>query len=181
MMRNLMEKYYKELCPNIKKELSLKNIYQVPCVKKIVVSSGVGRYKEDKEIIKKFSDDFSLFCGQKPKINLSKKAVSAFKLRIGQPVGLTATLRGQRMYDFIERLTKVGMPRIRDFKGLKRKGFDKMGNHSFGVEEHTIMPEIKYDNVNQSFGFQVNIYINTSDAKTSELLLKNLGFPFEKS
>ena len=180
-MRNLMGKYYKEFRPNMKKELSLKNIHEVPRITKVVVSSGIGRYKEDEEIIKKFTNDFSIFCGQKPKINLSKKAVSAFKLRIGQPIGLTATLRGQRMYDFIERLTKVGMPRIRDFKGIRRKGFDKMGNHCFGVEEHTIMPEIKYDNVNQSFGFQVNIHTNTTDVKTSEILLKNLGFPFEKS
>lgn len=176
-----MKKYYTELRPIIKKELSLKNIHQVSCVKKIVVSAGIGRYKEDQDIIKKFTDDFSLFCGQKPKINLSRKSVSAFKLRIGQPVGLTATLRGQRMYDFIERLTKVGMPRIRDFKGLKKRGFDKQGNYSYGIEEHIIMPEIKYDNVNQSFGFQVNIYTNTKDIRSSEILLKNLGFPFEKS
>lgn len=180
-MRNLMKKYYKELRTNIKKELSLKNIHQVPRVEKIVVSSGVGHYKEDQKTIKKFADDFSLFCGQKPKINLSKISVSAFKLRLGQPVGLTVILRGQRMYDFIERLTKVGMPRIRDFKGLTRKSFDKNANYCFGVEEHTIMPEIKYDNVNQSFGFQINICTNTSDVKTSELILKHLGFRFEKS
>lgn len=179
-MKNLMKKYYKDLRPSMKKELLLKNIYEVPRVEKIVVSSGIGRYKEDQETIKKFSNDFSSFCGQKPKINLSKKSVSAFKLRVKQPVGLTVTLRGQRMYDFIERLTKIGMPRIRDFKGLKRKGFDKTANYSFGIEEHTIMPEIKYDNVNQSFGFQVNIYTGTKDVKLSEILFKKLGFPFEK-
>lgn len=179
-MSALREKFNKDIIHNMAKELGLKNINEVPKLEKIVVSAGVGRFKEDKELIKKISNDLMQITGQKPKINLSKKAVSAFKLRIGQPIGLTVTLRGERMYAFVERLTLSGMPRIRDFKGLKRSGFDGKGNYSLGVLEQTIMPEIKYDNVNNTFGFQVNIKISTENDRDSEMLLTCLGFPFEK-
>lgn len=180
-MNSLKEKYFKEIRPELVKKLSLKNIYQSPYVIKIVVSSKIGRIKEDEKAIKKISDDLALITAQKPKINLSKKSVSAFKLRVGQPVGLTVTLRGRRMYDFIERITKVGMPRIRDFKGLPKKGFDRNGNYCFGASEQIIMPEIKYDNVDQMFGFQVNIKTSTNDDNKARELLTMLGFPFEKS
>ena len=179
-MKNLAEKYTKEIRPELIKILSLKNISEAPRVTKIVVSTRIGRIKEDADAIKKIAEDLSLITGQKPKTNLSTKAVSAFKLRIGQPVGLTVTLRGNRMYDFMERLTKSGMPRIRDFKGLSRKGFDGKGNYSLGIVEHIVMPEIKYDNVNQTFGFQVNIITSTTDDKMAESLIYLLGFPFEK-
>ena len=179
-MKNLKEKYTSEISPSLKVELSYKNINQAPKIDKIVVSTGIGRIKEDKEAIKKISQDLAQITGQKPKTNLSRKAVSAFKLRIGQPVGLTVTLRGIKMYDFIERLTKSGMPRIRDFKGLSRAGFDNRGNYSFGTPEHIIMPEVKFDNIDQTFGFQINIKTTAKDSKSSEALLSRLGFIFEK-
>lgn len=173
-------KFEKNLYQNLGKKLGLKNPHQVPRVTKVVVSTGIGDIKEDKKAIDAVSSDMMAFCGQKPKINLSRKSVSAFKLRNNQPVGLTVTLRGRRMYDFLSRLTNVAMPRIRDFKGLSNKAFDGKGNYCVGISEHVIMPEIKYDTVNQSFGFQVNIRTTAKGDEQTKALLVELGFPFEK-
>ncbi len=179
-MSNSSYKIQADLNKRLSKKLGLKNPHQVPKVLKVVVSSGIGAIKEDQKAIKLVSEDLAAITGQKPKVNLSKKSVSAFKLRNGQPVGLTVTLRGKRMYDFLSRLTNVAMPRVRDFKGLSSKAFDGRGNFCVGMNEHVIMPEIKYDTVNQSFGFQVNIRTTARDNEQTKVLLTELGFPFEK-
>lgn len=179
-MNRLYQKFEKEIKPQLKKELKLSNINQIPRVEKIIVSVGIGRIKEDKELIKKVSTDIEKITGQRPIINVSNKSISSFKLRIGQPVGLSVTLRDRRMYDFIERFTRVGLPRIRDFKGLSEKSFDNHGNFSIGVNEHVIMPEIKFDDIEQTFGFQVNIKTTAEDSGKAKSLLESLGFPFEK-
>lgn len=173
-------KIREEAKKTLKKELSLSNINQVPEIKKVVISSGIGVHKEDKEAIKKITEEMRIFCGQAPKINLSRKSVSAFKLRLNQPVGLTVTLRGKRMHDFLYKLVSVALPRVRDFKGLKKSSFDGHGNYSIGIREHIIMPEVKYENADNVFGFQVNIFTSTKNDEQALSLLKLLGFPFER-
>lgn len=179
-MEKLFLKFNNKIKESIKLDLSLKNIYEVPEIDKIVVSCGIGDFKDDDKMVKKISDDISKITGLKPKINMSKKAVSSFKLRIGQPVGLTTTLRGEMMYDFLDRLINVAIPRVRDFRGLPLSSFDGHGNYCISVKEHTIFPEIKYEDVTITFGFQVNINTTTKNDNESKVLLKSLGFPFEK-
>ncbi|MFA4996447.1 MAG: 50S ribosomal protein L5 [Patescibacteria group bacterium] len=179
-MEKLVEKYNKVIIPELRKELSKKNIMEVPKLTKVVVSSGVGDFKEDDKAVAKISAELSKITGLKPKINRSRKAVSAFKLRIGQPVGLTATLRGEKMYDFLDRLVSVAFPRVRDFRGLSKKSFDGQGNYSIGIKDYSIFPEIKYEDVTTPFGFQVNIKTNCKNDEDARALLVKLGFPFEK-
>jgi len=179
-MSSDINKIENDLNQRLSKKLGLSNPHLIPQVSKVVISCGIGDIKEDKKAILSVSDDLTAFTGQKPKINLSKKSVSAFKLRENQPVGLTVTLRGRRMHDFLSRLTNIALPRVRDFKGLSNKSFDGKGNFSLGITEHVIMPEIKYDTVNQPFGFQVNIRTTASDNEKAKVLLCELGFPFEK-
>ncbi len=179
-MEKLIQKYNKEIAPKLKKELGLKNNFLIPKIIKVTVSAGIGDFKDDDAAIKKISDELAKITGQKPKLNLSKKAVSSFKLRIGQPVGLTVTLRGEKMYDFIDRLVSVALPRVRDFRGLSKKGFDGNGNYSIGIREYMIFPEVKYEEATRPFGFQVNIKTNTENDEQAKLLLSEIGFPFER-
>lgn len=179
-MGTVKEKFVTDTKPALMKSLGLSNIERTPKLLKVVVSSGIGKFKEDDKAILKIKKDIAIICGQTPKTNKSKKAVSAFKLRIGQPVGLTATLRGTKMYDFVYKLVNVALPRVRDFKGLSSGGFDDNGNYSIGIREHTIMPEIKYEDVSEVFGLQVNIHTTAKDKKECESLLFALGFPLEK-
>ena len=179
-MSDNRNKIEEKLTKSLMSKLGLSNPHQTPKVEKVVISSGIGAIKEDKNAIKTVSDDLLAITGQKPKINLSRKSVSAFKLRNNQPVGLTVTLRGDRMYAFLSRLTNIAMPRIRDFKGLSSKAFDGQGNFCVGISEHVIMPEIKYDTVNQAFGFQINIKTSAKNNEQAKALLVELGFPFEK-
>lgn len=179
-MLNSNNKIKKDLIKHLGQKLSFKNPHQAPRVFKVVVSCGIGDIKEDQKAIESVLRSLSVITGQKPMINLSKKSVSAFKLRINQQIGLTVTLRSGRMNDFLSRLTNVAMPRIKDFKGLSDKSFDGKGNYCMGVSEHVIMPEIKYDTLDQAFGFQVNICTTTDDNKKAKKLLCELGFQFEK-
>lgn len=179
-MEKLQEKFIKEILPQLKSELKLKNIHETPKIEKVVVSSGIGDFKEDDAMIKKAVNVFSKITGLMPKITKSRKAVSAFKLRIGQPVGLTTTLRGEKAYDFISRLVDITIPRIRDFRGLKLSAFDKNGNYSIGIKDSSIFPEIKLEDTLPSFGLQINIKTNVKDSGQTLILLKKLGFPFEK-
>ena len=180
-MLSQTKKFESDINNKVNAKLKLANYYQVPKITKVVISSGIGAIKEDKNLISAVSSDLALITGQKPKINLSKKSVSAFKLRNGQPVGLTVTLRGRRMYDFLSRLTNVAIPRIRDFKGLSEKAFDGKGNYCIGISEHIIMPEIKYDTTNQYFGFQINICTTAKNINEAKTLLAEIGFPFSQS
>lgn len=179
-MTELKDKFTKEIRPTLMKELGFSSIEATPKIVKIVVSSKTGRIKEDDKAVAKQQAELSTICGQFAKINKSKKAVSSFKLRIGQPVGLTCTLRSGKMYDFITRFVVTALPRVRDFKGLSLKGFDKNGNYTIGVTEHTIIPEIKYESVSNVFGFQINIHTTARNKEECYKLLQSLGFPFEK-
>lgn len=179
-MEKLIEKFNKTILSELKDELGKKNIMETPRLVKVVLSAGIGEFKEDDAAVNKISEELGKIAGLKPKINRSRKAVSAFKLRIGQPVGLTVTLRGKKMYDFLDRLVNVALPRVRDFRGLSLKAFDGQGNYSIGLKDYSIFPEIKYEDVTRPFGFQINIRTNCNNNEDAKALLLKLGFPFEK-
>lgn len=172
--------YTKKIAPELKKELGLSNIFEVPKIEKIVISTGIGDFKEDKDAVIRISNEIAKISGLKPKTNLSVKAVSAFKLRIGQPVGLTVTLRGERMYDFISKLVNITLPRIRDFRGISPTSFDNVGNFSIGIRDFAIFPEIKYEEVKETFGLEINFKIKARNKDEAKQLLLKLGFPFKK-
>lgn len=178
-MSDLREKFNNVIVKELKEDLGL-NISAVPRLSKVVISAKTGAIKEDKDAVESIRRELAEIVGQMPKINLSRKSVSSFKLRTGQPVGLTATLRGDRMYDFVSKLTNIALPRVRDFKGLKHGAFDGNGNYSIGISEHIIMPEAKYEGSTRIFGFQINIHTTAQNDEQSKALLSKLGFLFEK-
>jgi len=179
-MENFLTKFNKEILPKLKISLKKGNINEVPRIEKIVVATGIGDYKEDKGAVAKIAEEIARITGQKPQINLSRKAVSAFKLRIGQPVGISVTLRGERMYDFLTKLVNIALPRVRDFKGVSSKAFDGNGNYSIGLRDYTIFPEVKYEDVDKTFGLQVNFKTTAKNDADARALLTELGIPFEK-
>ena len=179
-MSVLKEKYNKDLTVMLKRDLKMRNTFQVPKLLSVTVSTGIGKHKEDKGNIESIVKQFANIVGQKPKVNRSKKAVSAYKLRIGQVVGLSATLRGSKMYDFVYKLTSAVLPRVRDFRGIKNSSIDGNGNISIAIREHTIVPEVKQEDVKEPFGFQVNIKTSATNDKDAKALLVALGFVFEK-
>lgn len=175
------ENYTKKVLPEVMKELGIENPMQAPTIEKIVVNMGIGSYVASGH--KDFSslrNDLALITGQLPRINHARKSVSNFKLREGMPVGMMVTLRGQRMYDFIEKLIAIVLPRVRDFRGISAKSFDKDGNFNFGIKEHTIFPEVPQLDVVKPHGMQITIKFRTQDKAHSHALLKKLGFPFSR-
>ncbi|PIU24284.1 50S ribosomal protein L5 [Candidatus Berkelbacteria bacterium CG08_land_8_20_14_0_20_39_8] len=179
-MSNLKEQFNKQIRKDLKTKLQLKNNFQVPEIKKIVINAGLGEAKDSKEVLEDAISAIGQISGQKPRVNKSKKSIAGFKLREGQIVGASVTLRGQRMYDFLEKLVKISLPAIRDFRGLSSKSFDQFGNFSLGISDHTIFPEIKYDNAKNPISMQVNVNITAKDQNEGKVLLEAFGFPFEK-
>lgn len=176
-----LEKQFKDtILKDLMTSLKKKNVFEVPRIEKVVISTGTGDFKDDKGTMEKIAGEIAKITGQKAKVNLSRKAVSAFKLRIGQPVGLTVTLRGERMYDFTSRLVNVALPRVRDFRGLKTSSFDDQGNYSIGLKDYSIFPEIKYEDITVNFGLEVSIKTTAKNKEDARALLEKLGFPFEK-
>lgn len=180
-MSRLQEKYNKEIAPALQKELNLSSIMSVPKMTKIVVSSGAGDGIENPKIIDTIKETIRRITGQNPVITKSKKAISGFKLREGQPIGLKVTLRGKRMYEFFDRFVNASMSRIRDFRGISTKSFDQSGNLNIGLKEHNIFPEISAENVEALHGLQITIIFNTNGIDGNILLMKKLGLPFEKT
>ena len=176
---NFRENYSQKILPELAKELGIDNPMQVPTIDKIVINMGIGSYvaagNKDFSTLK---NDLALITGQLPRINHARKSVSNFKLREGMPVGMMVTLRGQRMYDFLEKLIAIVLPRVRDFRGVSSRSFDKEGNFNFGIKEHTIFPEVPQLDVVKSHGMQVTIKFRTQGKDHSHALLKKLGFPF---
>lgn len=175
------ENYTQKVLPEIMKELGIENPMELPTIEKIVVNMGIGSYVASGH--KDFSslrNDLALITGQLPKINHARKSVSNFKLREGMPVGMMVTLRGQRMYDFLEKLIAVVLPRVRDFRGISAKSFDKDGNFNFGIKEHTIFPEVPQLDVVKPHGLQITIKFRTNNKEYSHALLKKFGFPFSR-
>lgn len=171
--------YQKTVVPMLEKELSIKNPLAVPRFVKVTLNIGIGSYIRNGD--KNFDpviENLSLLAGQKPVTVKARKAISNFKLREGNPVGLTVTLRGQRMYDFLNRLVNVVLPRIRDFRGISAKGFDGNGNYTLGIKEVTVFPEVDPDNINRNHGLQITIVTTAQNNKEGFMLLKGIGFPF---
>ncbi|MBI5614159.1 50S ribosomal protein L5 [Candidatus Gottesmanbacteria bacterium] len=180
-MNTLYEQYMKEFAPALKKELRIANIMSVPKLIKIVVNCGIGREAvADKKIVEKIAVQLAVVVGQKPKVSKAKKAISTFKLREGDPIGLSATLRGTRMYDFFQRLTSIALPRVRDFRGVSLKGFDGHGNFTMGISEMTIFPELEFGMVDKSRGMEITCVTTTKTDSDARALLEKLGLPFEK-
>jgi large subunit ribosomal protein L5 len=184
-MTSLREKYNKVITSELKKELGLKNVLQCPRLSKIVLNVGVGNWttkdsKRKDEVLKKVSNDLMTITGQKPQICPAKKSVSGFSLREKMPVGLKVTLRGERMYDFLERFIHIVLPRIRDFQGVKTSSVDKSGNLTIGLQEQLVFPEISADDTDFFFGMEVTVVTSAKEKHASVELLKKLGIPFSK-
>lgn len=173
----LKEKYTKEVVPNLKKEMNYPNVMAVPKLKKVVINVGLGKILRNGDDIKSITEDFENIVGQKPVITKAKKAISSFKIREGMPVGMMVTLRGDRMYEFLDRLSNVVLPQVRDFRGLKKTAFDGKGNYSIGIREHIVFPEVTRDNIKTIFGMEVNIATTAKTDEEAMKLLKELGLP----
>jgi len=179
-MNNLQTAYKEKIAPKLATELGLPNAMAVPHIEKVVINVGVGKTLKDAKMLDAIIEDISRISGQAPVKTLAKKSISGFKIRENQVVGLVVTLRGSRMYDFLEKLVNVALPRVRDFKGLNPKSFDGHGNYSIGVREQIVFPETTREHIEHTFGFEVNIQTSTDDDKKAYALLKSLGFPFAK-
>lgn len=177
---NLRQQYRQELITKIREELALPNIMAVPRVEKITVNVGAKEALGDKKILDQISEQLAAITGQKPVTRLAKKSVAAFKLREGQPIGVSVTLRGQRMYDFLEKLLKIVFPRVRDFRGVPLSSFDGRGNYSIGFKEQIVFPEIDYSKIDKIRGLEVTITTNAKNDTEGKALLKAMGMPFAK-
>ena len=176
----LKDDYSKKIIKDLQGSLDLKNVMQVPSLVKIVISRGVGAAVSDKKLIDHAVEELTLISGQKAIATLSKKDVASFKLRKGTPIGAKVTLRGDRMYEFLDRLITIALPRVRDFQGVKSDGFDGRGNYNLGIKEQIIFPEINIDKVNKISGMDITFVTNTNSNKEAKALLTDLGLPFKK-
>ncbi|MBP6981253.1 50S ribosomal protein L5 [Candidatus Gracilibacteria bacterium] len=175
------ENYTQKILPELAKELGIDNPMQIPRIEKIVINMGIGSYvASGHKDFSSLKNDLALIAGQLPRINHARLSISNFKLREGMPVGMMATLRGDRMYDFLEKLIGIVLPRVRDFRGISARGFDQAGNFNFGIKEHTIFPEVPQHDVVKSHGLQVTIKFKTVSPAHSKALLDKMGFPFTK-
>ena len=179
MMPRLKELYSKEIQIKLKEKLSLKNKYMAPQLKKVVLNMGLGVDGNDNKIIKSCEEDLSKITGQKPTITIFKKSISNFKTRKGTKAGLKVTLRKDKMYEFIDRLVNIALPRVKDFRGLSKKGFDKHGNYTLGIKEHIIFPEVNFDKIDKIRGLDITIVISSLNKNHSYELLNKLNFPFK--
>ena len=181
MIPRLKEAYIKEIAPNLKTKFGYKNINMSPKLEKIVINMGLGLDGNDSKILKSCESDLSLLAGQKPVLTKFKKSISNFKTRKGTNAGLKVTLRKDRMYEFLDRLVNIALPRIKDFRGLRLNGFDKFGNYTFGVKEHIIFPEVNFEKVEKIRGLDITIVIKSRSVNDSLELLKKFNFPFIES
>jgi len=179
-MARLHEKYQNELAGEIQKKLGLENPMQVPMITKITLNMGVGEAVADKKIIEKAREDMEKIAGQKAVTTLARKSVAGFKIRDGMAIGCKVTLRRERMYEFLDRLVSIAIPRIRDFRGLNPKSFDRQGNYSMGVQEQIIFPEINYDEIDALRGMDIIITTSARNPEEGKTLLEAFKFPFKK-
>ncbi len=181
MPTRLQEKYQGEVLPAMREQYSYANVMQVPKLTKIVVNIGMGEALSDANALDKAADDVAAITGQKPVINKAKRSIANFRLREGNAIGVSTTLRGQKMYEFLDRLVSAALPRIRDFQGLNRSAFDGRGNYSLGIREQLIFPEIDYDKVDKVRGMQVTIVTTAKTDDEGRRLLELMGMPFAKT
>ncbi len=177
----LKQEYRDKVIPALTEEFGYKNVMQVPKLKKIVISKGVGAAVADKKLIDYAIDELTKISGQKAIATISKKDVASFKLRKGMPVGVRVTLRGERMYEFLDRLVTTALPRVRDFNGIKTTGFDGRGNYNLGITEQIIFPEIDIDKINKITGMDITFVTSADTDKEAQSLLSELGLPFQKN
>lgn len=178
MIPRLKEKYKQEIVPALIKQFEFKNVMQVPRLKKVVLNVGLGEAIQNIKMLESAQKELTMISGQKAVITKAKKAIAGFKLRQGMPIGCKVTLRGDRMYEFLDRLISTALPRIRDFRGVSGKSFDGHGNYSMGVKEQYIFPEIDYDKVDMVHGLDITICTSSDSDEESKALLAHLGMPF---
>jgi large subunit ribosomal protein L5 len=181
MAARLLERYRQDVVPAMVKEFSYRTPMQVPRLQKIVVNVGLGEALQNAKALEAASADVATITGQKPVITKAKKSIAAFKLRAGQSIGVMVTLRGERMYDFFDKLVNVALPRVRDFQGVSPNSFDGRGNYSLGLREQLIFPEIEYDKIDKLRGLQVTIATSAKNDEEARTLLQKLGMPFRSS
>jgi len=179
-MARLQQFYTETVVPQLQEKLQLANIMQVPRISKITLNMGVGEAIADRKIVDKAMADMTLIAGQKPVVRRARKSVASFKLRDGMPIGCKVTLRKRQMYEFLDRLISIAIPRIRDFRGLSLKSFDGRGNYSMGVQEQIIFPEIDYDNIDTIRGMDITITTTAVNNEQGQALLESFNFPFKK-
>ena len=175
---NLKNHYQKEIVPNLKEKLGYKSVMEVPKLQKITINMGVGEASKDKKILENALNDLEAISGQKPIVTKAKQAVSTFKIREQYPIGCKVTLRGNKMYDFFERLINLAIPREKDFRGLNQKSFDGMGNYNLGIKEQIIFPEIDYDKIDKLRGMDIAITTSAKTDDEAKELLESFNFPF---
>ncbi len=180
MAARLKQIFNDKIVPELKSKLELKNTMEVPRILKITVNMGVGEAVADKKVMDAATADMAKITGQKPAVTKAKKSVATFKVRDGQAIGCKVTLRGDRMYEFLDRLVSIAIPRIRDFRGISTRSFDGRGNYSLGVKEQIIFPEIQYDQIDQIRGMDITISTSARDDKHGRALLEAFNFPFRK-
>ena len=178
-MSRLLEQYNNHIKKDLKSKLGLKNVFEVPKIEKIILNMGIGEGKDDSKLIDKALEDLTLISGQKAVKTKSRKAISGFKIREGMPLGVKVTLRNKIMYEFLDRLVNIAIPRIRDFRGLDTKSFDGKGNFSMGIKEHVIFPEINFDKVDKIMGLDITICTSAKENSQALALLRSFNMPFK--
>lgn len=179
-MERLQEQFYKQIAPALKQKFGFKNVMQVPKITKVIVNVGVGKVKEDKKKIDQFVEDVKKITGQAPVKTKARKSIAGFKVRENQTVGIVCTLRGYRMYSFLDKLINVALPRVRDFQGVNKDGFDGRGNYHLGLKEQLVFPEISSESLESVFGLEVSIVTNSKKDEVTRELLTQMKFPFKK-
>jgi large subunit ribosomal protein L5 len=180
-MNNLKDHYLKLVVPKLTEQFQYKNIHEIPKIEKIQINAGLGLNASNRVYLQKATDEIRLITGQQPILKIAKKSVAGFKVREDMPLGLTVTLRREKMYAFLERFIKLTLPRIRDFRGLNPNTFDKYGNYNLGISEQLVFPEIDFEMVDQRRGFNITIVTTAKNQQESFYLLKEIGVPFAKS
>jgi large subunit ribosomal protein L5 len=178
-MNNFLKKYNSEVVPKFREKFGEKNIFSVPKITKVVINCGLGKFLKEKEAVDEIVRDLRDISGQKPVLVKAKKSVSGFKIRQGQEVGVVVTLRGNRMWSFLERLVGSALPRIRDFRGIDAKNFDKNGNLNLALKEHTVFPEISAENAKNIFSFQITVVTTSKEREEGIEIFRMLGFPIK--
>ncbi|RST71787.1 50S ribosomal protein L5 [Siminovitchia acidinfaciens] len=179
-MNRLKEKYQKEISPALMSKFNYKSVMQVPKIEKIVINMGVGDAVQNAKALDNAVEELSLITGQKPVVTKAKNSIAGFRLREGMPIGAKVTLRGERMYEFFDKLVSVSLPRVRDFRGISKKAFDGRGNYTLGIKEQLIFPEIDYDKVNKVRGMDIVIVTTANTDEEARELLTGFGMPFQK-
>lgn len=180
MKPRLQEVYETQVRKSLQEQFGYKNVMEMPEVTKVVINMGVGEGSQDKKFIQNAVEELALISGQKPVVTKAKKSEAGFKIREGMPIGVKVTLRKQRMYEFLDRLTNIAMPRIRDFRGISAKSFDGRGNYNMGIKEQIVFPEINYDRVDTVRGMNITVVTNAKNNEEAQALLAGLNFPFKK-